>query len=262
MPAPTACAEESIDEVYARRIQPLLESSQTSSCNQCHLSGIDLSMFARGSACQSMACLEQLGLVNFGDPDASVLLTWIERASPDSELITEDVIAQERDAVLEWIRIHARCDSQLCPSYADACNEGAEVEQCGLELDPRGSPRAEDPGDCSDRTLELLFQDQVYRWRGRCYPCHDQGNPHVALEAPKWVAVGGSCNAASLATLREVERRGFMDLHDPTQSPLLLKPLAEKAGGIHHEGHAKFSDTDDVAYVDFLSFIERYAACR
>jgi hypothetical protein len=61
--------------------------------------------------------------------------------------------------------------------------------------------------------------------------------------------------------MRNVLERGLVDLENPAASLLVLKPLSEENGGVMHGGHAKFADVGDPAYVDFLSWIEREAAC-
>lgn len=61
--------------------------------------------------------------------------------------------------------------------------------------------------------------------------------------------------------MRNVLDGGLVDLSAPAASLLLLKPLAESAGGVMHGGHDKFANQDDPAYVDFLAWIEREAEC-
>ena len=53
-----------------------------------------------------------------------------------------------------------------------------------------------------------------------------------------------------------------MDSSEPSQSLLLLKPLAEGVGGVEHGGHDKFAGTDEQAYRDFMEWIQRYADCQ
>src|SRR5688500_7197940 len=50
--------------LYQQRIEPLLETDQPKTCNQCHLSGVDLSVFVRDSMCETRACLLANGLVD------------------------------------------------------------------------------------------------------------------------------------------------------------------------------------------------------
>jgi hypothetical protein len=97
----------------------------------------------------------------------------------------------------------------------------------------------------------------VYSWRGRCSPCHFDGYDGNPEEAPRWI-VEGDCSLGSLQTMRGVLERGLVDTGKPTQSLLLLKPL----NAVPHGGHAKMASTDDPAYLDFLAWIEMWAACQ
>jgi hypothetical protein len=57
--------------------------------------------------------------------------------------------------------------------------------------------------------------------------------------------------------------RGYVDVEEPEESLLLLKPLAEELGGVEHGGHDKFySVTRDQGYLNFRYFVDRYAGCR
>ena len=118
------------------------------------------------------------------------------------------------------------------------------------------------PEQCVDTALEQLFYDNVYAWRARCSPCHFSDQLKADPAAPRWIRVEGNCEKSSLATYRRITSGDFLNLDDPTQSLLLLKPLAIAAGGVKHGGHAKFADTSDPAYQGFLRFILQYAACR
>ncbi len=240
------------DDLYDKRIAPLLATDRPKTCNTCHLSGIDLEMFVQETPCQTMACLDERGLVDLEDPKASTILQWIARADPASPLIDQQVIDEEYAAFLAWIEATATCGG--CYEGDAPCGSAAP-QVC--EADDPKNEQYDDPGDCSPLTLETLFRRRVYAWRGRCSPCHFDDN---AVEAPKWIATG-ACELGSLTTMRNVFRRELVDLDDPAASLLLLKPLAESAGGVEHGGHAKFADVDDPAYIDFLSWISREAAC-
>lgn len=255
--AATACDDDAA-QIYRDRIEPVLADDRPKSCNQCHLSGVDLSLFVRDTPCESMACLIDMDLVDLEEPKNSQILSWIERASPESDLITEDVIQAEYDGFLEWIEQTASCPDSAC---SDAeCGPPPEGSTC--ELDPEPSDAAEEQlDDCSDLAIEQLFRDSVYAWRGRCFPCHFSDQEFADERAPRWLNVDGNCDAASLETLRTVVASGYIDVDEPTQSLLLLKPLAENAGGVEHGGHDKFAGTSDAAYVSFLNFIEQYAEC-
>lgn len=248
-------------DLYEKRIAPVLEDDRPKTCNQCHLSGIDLSNFVQNSPCQTMACLEEKGLVDLDSPEDSVILTWIERASPDSDLITEDVIQQEYDGFLEWIEFNAACGTEVCEAYDEPCGDDPLDTDCEYEYGATEQKEFNDPGDCSDLTLELAFREKVYAWRGRCQPCHYSNFDGAPEEAPRWIQVG-ECDEGALATMRNVEHRSLIDIDDPTQSLLLLKPLPEDAGGVQHGGHDKFQDDQDAAYLDFLYWLTRYTECK
>jgi hypothetical protein len=260
---PAECSVEENLTIFERRIEPLFEDDHPSTCNECHLSGIELALYAQGDECRTMACMVEEGIVDLDHPENSVVLSWIMRGTPDSALITPEVIQAEHDGVLEWIEFHSACNSALCDDYDDPCGDGphagtCEVPSSGHDLPPR---EFEDPGDCSDKTLETAFDALVYSWRGRCNPCHYDTHDGTPTDAPRWIAIG-DCNAGSLATLRNLEGGGYLDAADPANSLLLLKPLAESAGGLEHGGGDKFETFDDSAYQDFLRWIERWAACQ
>ena len=84
----------------------------------------------------------------------------------------------------------------------------------------------------------------------------------TTLPAPRFFATAGTCDAASLATRRNVHAAGYLDVEAPEESLLLLKPLSESAGGTEHGGHAKFATTQDATYAAFLTYVERVGSCR
>ena len=249
--APLDCSAAPSD-LFSKRIAPLLASDRPKTCNTCHLSGVDLGLFVQETPCQTMACLDSRGLVDLGDPQSSTILGWISRADPDSPLINQQVIDEEYAAFLAWIELSASCG--LCYTGDAPCGDPIQAT-CPAD-DPDADPWV-DPGDCEPLTRETLFRHKVYRWRDRCYPCHFDNKD---FDAPKWLAAG-SCELGSLTTMRNVLDGGLVDLDNPGASLLLLKPLDEGAGGVMHGGGAKFHSTDEPAYLDFLAWIEREAAC-
>jgi hypothetical protein len=261
------CTAEEGEDLYERRIAPLLTDDRVSTCNQCHLSGIDLSIFVQATPCQTMACMAEQGLVDLDAPQQSTVLAWIDRASPSGG-ITEDTIQAEHDAVLQWIEHTSACGEDTCPTFDDPCGTAAPENRDACEL-PEATADArpvDDPGDCSDYALELVFREKVYEWRGRCHSCHF--DTHVETFAdfdprpPAWITTIGECNVGSLTTLRTLDNAGYLDAENPLQSLLLTKPLDEDLGGVEHGGGAKFHADDDVAYQDFVYFVQRWAACQ
>jgi hypothetical protein len=256
------CAEMDPGDLFAKRIEPLLLEDRPSSCSQCHLAGIDLAAFMRDDPCESLACLKKQKLVNFDHPKQSLILSWIERAEPSSSLVTVEVIDEEYEGFLEWIEFGASCSEQVCKDVK--CTTPDEAAPC-LTREPdeaKTEAIAKRPLDCSDLELERLFRDTVYGVRGRCSPCHvDVSAPKIEGSPPGWISTDGTCNTASLKTMREVERLGYLNVDEPDQSLLLLKPLAEDEGGVEHGGGDKFHGTDDPGWINLNTFVERYAAC-
>lgn len=255
-----ACGPEELDGLYAKRIAPLLAEDRPSSCNECHLSGIDLGSFVRDSPCQTMACMTEQGLVDLQAPEQSLILDWIARADPASELVTQETIDQEYEGMLEWIEYSASCGAQACEPIENPCGEAPTWEDCEVPVAAHGQESMpwDDPGDCSEPTLEAMFAAKVYAWRGRCFPCHFADSD---FDAPSWIQVG-ACELGSLHTMRDVLERGLVNLDDPTRSELLLRPLAVQSGGVEHGGGDKFQSDQEGAYLDFLAWIQRYAQCQ
>src|SRR6185503_16628220 len=112
------------------------------------------------------------------NPQASRILGFIRQADPQSPLITQDVQDEEYEGFLEWVEFNAACGIQ----------------------------------GCSDKDIEQLFLDSVYSSRGRCSPCHFDNWDRNTIGSPPWIKTGGTCNQASLATLREIERSGYIDV--------------------------------------------------
>lgn len=247
-------------ETFHERIEPLLSETRVTTCNQCHLSGVDLSAFARETPCKTWACLVDQGLVDTSSPEDSKILAWIERASPDSDLITPQVIAAEHDAFRDWIEANAACPS-ACEGVTCGAPGGGPTCSDGSADEPPTIPTGEDTRGCSDKELEQAFFDDVYTWRGRCFPCHFDTELEADRNAPRWISAVGNCSTGSAVTLKRVLALGLIDVDDPSQSLLLQKPLDKRGGGVAHGGGAKFTTTD-LAYQSFTRFIEHYRQCQ
>jgi hypothetical protein len=245
-------------QTFHDRIQPLLADDNVSTCNQCHLSGVNLSAFVRETPCKTLACLIDQGLVDLQVPRESTILGWIERATPDSDLITQEVIQAEHDGFLEWIEANAACPD-ACAGVT--CGSPAQGPRCANTKEPQLPPEPLD-GGCTDQQLEQAFYDKVYAWRGRCYPCHFDTELEADAEAPRWLSAKGNCETGSVASLKRTLALGLIDTTSPEESLLLLKPLDTAQGGVMHGGGNKFQGPKDPAYVSFRQFIEHYAACQ
>ncbi len=255
------CTDEEALQLYSQRIEPLLQSDRTASCNQCHLAGVDLSNFLQETPCQTMACMVNSGVVDLASPEDSLVLSWIRKSEPDSELITAQIIEQEHQGFLAWIEYHAACGKRVCDEVENNCGVPPLHTECEIPVAnvliqmPTSAPE-----DCHEKSLEQLFADKVYSLRGRCYPCHFESNQDPENPAPRWIATG-ECAPASLQTLRNVLRNDYVDTESLYDSLLLTKPLAQLAGGLEHGGHDKFLDANDAGYQDFLDWLGRYQRC-
>ncbi len=246
--------------LFDQRIKPLLETDRPKSCNQCHLSGVDLGLFVRDTMCETRACLLENGLVDPTNVDNSLILTWIARAHPDSELITQQVIDEEYQGFRDFLAQMVSCSGASCKGVHCGIDDGDGF--CARANEPTRSTITDASAGCDSVSIEQSFRDSVFVWRDRCFPCHFSDQLQADASAPRWIYVdSGGCDTAAAATLRNVIDGGYMNLDDPAQSLLLLKPLAESAGGVIHGGGDKFHDAEDPAYVSFLSFIQHFADC-
>ncbi len=255
------CAEDNT-QLFEERIAPILVDDRPSTCNQCHLSGVDLSLFVRDTPCETMACMVELEVVDLDSPDDSLILTWIDRAMPDSNLITADVISAEHEAFREWIVHTADCGGLDACSDVD-CGPAEPGNQCDIRGDGTDAPTFEiDPTDCSPTTREETFLYTIYPFRGRCFPCHFIGSTYGPAEAPRWIDGSDACGPGAVISRSNLLELGVVDFDDPESSLLLLKPLSEDLGGVVHGGHDKFDNKMDPAYLAFLAWIEYEAGCQ
>ena len=97
-----ARAEDSL-KVFERRILPILNSKNASSCSECHLSGVDLKDYIRASQAETFAALRNGGLIDVDHPEKSKLLDFIARAPEKPGLIKPEVRKAELEAFKAWI---------------------------------------------------------------------------------------------------------------------------------------------------------------
>jgi len=251
------CESERALELYEKRIAPLMAEDRVDSCNKCHFAGVELRQYVRETPCATMACMQQLDVVDLEVPEDSKILSWIRRSEPDSELITDEVVAEEHAAFREWIDYHARCGDDVCGTIADACGEETAL------VEPEHSAETLLEG-CDDAQITQAFADKIYVWNGRCAHCHStsfDSVPGAGSTLPQWMAPYDHPDAAR-RTMLNLLSIGAIDTESPAKSNLLMKPLGVHYGGVEHGGGDKFDGIDDPAYNDFLAWLEQYAACR
>ncbi len=263
------CTQEDLSETYDRYIEPLLTDAHPSSCNECHLSGVDLGMFIQDEPCGSMACLVEMGWVDLEDPETSQVLDFILQGEPNSSLITAEVVLREYDGFLEWILWSAECQDTVCGVLEDPCG----LSTGGSEL-PEGV--ATPLGDCDEDTLVQSFKEKVFDWHGRCKSCHVVGG----VSREEWPGTTffewtDDETQSARNTMYNLIGLGTINAEDPANSTLITKPLAEglevttAAGtslGIAHGGGDKFyldtnGEFNDPTYDDYLEWILEYLSC-
>ncbi|MCA9672836.1 MAG: hypothetical protein KC503_44895 [Myxococcales bacterium] len=245
-----SCGPSALSQLFAQRIQPLVKQGAPSSCNSCHLAGIDLSIFVQPTACASMACLVQKGLVDLEAPEASRILGFISQGKPASALITNAVRQKEYQGFLDWIRYSKTCQASVCGEIADPCGGGAS----GATPAPTPTPML---GGCSEAALLSAFEQKVNNWRGRCESCHAP-NGAGKTKGPLWLPSQAADASTAMYNLIGL---GAVNLKTPAASPLLTKPLDEAVGGVQHGGGPKIKSKGEQTYIDFLDWVTRYAAC-
>ncbi len=257
-PVVYTCTQDDQRALYAKRIEPLFNGSQPSSCNQCHLSGIDLSMYAKGTPCATMACLISNEKVDLEAPADSEILAQIQQADPASPLIDDNVIEDEYGGFLEWITYSAQCHATVCGVVEDPCADpDAPVAALPGGLTPLGA--------CAEPSLVADFSTLVMKHKNRCHGCHSSCKPDYP--APCWLVEDydagdpAALEAAAIQTMYNLIGLGAIDVDAPSESLMLLKPASSSLGGVYHGGGSKFYDLADQTYQDFLQWIEAYAAC-
>lgn len=225
--------------IFERRILPILQAKNPSSCSECHLSGVHLADYIRPTQDETFAALRVAGLIDIEEPDKSKLLAFIARKPEKPSLFTEKARQQEYDAFRSWI-VAAVKDPALL------------AKQNGVNIGPQ-LPAEVIRHARRDRVL-ASFLDNVWSETGRCAACHapDRNQQQVKKhgEHISWIKPGDP--QATLDHLREYE---LIDLETPEKSLLLLKPLNQ----VKHGGGVKMA-FGDRTYKQFRTFIDDLAA--
>ncbi len=259
------CSDTSHLALYERYIEPLLTDAHPSSCNQCHLSGVDLSMYIQDTPCQSMACMIEQSVVDLTDPEASQILSFILQAEPDSDLITEDVISLEYEGFLEWIEWSETCHEPVCGTIEDPCQAAADGN---VLPDDTKTPL----GSCDEDALVASFEDLIWSHHGRCWACHHvDGQSHEEFSgATTFYEWTGDDTESARLTMYNLIGVGAIDAADPPASSLLTKPMAEDVSastglgtvtGVWHGGSDKYADGTDETLIDSVTWIQGYLSC-
>ena len=282
---PLECDTGSAGYTYTRYIEPLVNGSTSTSCQNCHTAAVGLQMWVQGNPCATMACMMEVGEVLLEDPPASPILTKIAMANTSQAVQGlanfQAMQQQELDGVLKWIEFSAECHEEVCGSISNPCNAATAPPAAGV-LNPLGA--------CDEQKLTQVFQTRVVDWRGRCQGCHAVDGASAGIDPfedndpendPPACANGqfptGKATLFYPPSSVPPENRanftfwslisyGLLNPADPWASKLLTKPLKQGVGqgtaaGICHGGGAKVRKTTDCSYQDFGYAAAYYAAC-
>jgi hypothetical protein len=231
-------AEDSL-KVFERRILPILNSKNASSCSECHLSGVDLKDYIRPSQTETFAALRNGGLIDVKNPAKSKLLDFIARTPEKQGLIKPEVRKAELDAFQAWITA-AVADPKLLaattkltvgPSVPDEVIRHAR----------------------QDRVLQS-FIDNIWLESGRCAGCHssDQNAKQVEKHGDQMTWIVPNDPAATLAILLDHD---LIDAKSPEKSLVIAKPTMQ----VKHGGGQKMV-IGDRSYQQFMAFLTDYSA--
>jgi len=231
--------------IFARRILPILQADNSSSCAECHFSGVELRDYILEDQAQTFASLKATGMINVDNPDESKILRFISRRSEKPNPLIEKVRRQELVAFRSWIRAAVR-EPELLEATSDV--------EVGTTLPPEVIRHAR-----RDRLLSS-FIDNIWSEMGRCINCHSpernrnkigqNGFTKEDVDAISWIVPRDPAG-----TLRKLVDSGNIDTDDPSESPVLTKP----AGLEEHGGGPKFFPGSQT-YRNFLAFLTDYAA--
>jgi len=226
--------------IFERRILPIMQAKNPSSCSECHLSGVDLADYIRPTQDETFAALRDGGLIDVNRPDKSKLLAFIARKPEKPSLVTDKIRQQELEAFRSWITAAVK-EPRLLAAHGATGKIGPQLPDEVIRHARK------------DRVL-ASFVDNVWAEVGRCAACHspDRNQQQVKKhgEHISWIKLGDP--AATLAYLREAE---LIDVGQPEKSLLLLKPLNQ----VKHGGGQKMA-FGDRTYKQFRQFIDDLAA--
>lgn len=235
-------ADDAALAIFQKRIVPILQAQRPSSCSECHLSGVDLKDYIRPTQPDTFAALRDAGLIDVKNPEQSKLLKFIDRKPEKPNLLTEKIRAEESAAFRAWIAAAVKDSALAAAKTADPA--------IGAKLPPEVIRHAR-----QDHVLQS-FIDNIWAEAGRCAACHspDRNAQQVKKhgEHISWIKLRDP--QATLAHLLEHE---LIDVKEPEQSLLLLKPLNK----VEHGGGLKMTPGDRT-YQQFRRFIDDYAAAK
>jgi hypothetical protein len=243
-----ARAADSPAQVFEKRILPIFQSPNPSSCVQCHLAGVDIKNYILPSAEKTFRSLRDQGLIDLAAPEKSKILALIAMGGEDTRAPAIHAANRkaEYEAFAAWIK--------ACAADETLRSSPKLVES---ELAKPATPDAVIRHARTDRLL-ASFEKTIWAMRFRCMNCHTEGTPQNDKhrkeygERVAWVKKTGA-----KATMDYLIASKLINPAEPEKSLLLQKPL----GLVRHEGGIKFAPGDQ-GYKAFRQWIDDVAAIK
>lgn len=284
---PVLGAEPDPIELFNKRIMPIFQSENPSSCVQCHLSSVDLKNYILPSSEATFVSLRDQGMIDLEQPESSKILQLIRMGEKDldegAKLIHEETRNAELEAFVAWVK--ACCTDKKLRDLPSA----PELARPDVPDEVIRHAR-------KSRVVDSFVRN-VWSQRMRCFPCHtpneiDPNNPmHTAAikTRKKFEEEYDDKMMARLNLFREtpeetlkylvkrsesapVDQLPMLNLADPANSLLIQKPMsklpARKADGtfedpsyrlpVSHMGGLKMHPNDQ-SYKSIVAWIDDYA---
>ena len=247
-PVVPACAADSPEKVFARRILPIFKSPNPSSCVQCHLAGVDLKDYILPSAEKTFRSLRDQDLIDLAKPERSRILALIAMGKDDTRSPTVRAANRkaEYEAFAAWIKSCANDPALRNSPKLDAAEWARPTK-----------PNAVIRHERADRLLES-FERTIWAMRFRCMNCHTEGTPQNDKNRKQYGdRVAWIKKAGAQATMDYLIGSKLINPKEPDRSLLLQKPM----GLVKHGGGTKFA-VGDQGYKAFRQWIEDVAAIK
>ncbi len=190
---------ESPNDIYSKRVLPLLQSASSSSCSECHFKGVQLSDFLTEDAKQSFASLRARGWIDIQDPSKSKIIQFISRKSDSPDALIDKVREAELSAITAWVSAAVK-DPELLneplPKHQDLQIATALVRHMRKDQ------------------LVNRFINVMWSQLERCANCHspDRNQKQVEKNGEQMSWIVPSAPDKTLALLLE---RSLIDVEDP-----------------------------------------------
>lgn len=237
--SPLLADDISAEAIFQKRILPIFQSPNPSSCTECHLSGVELKDYILPTQQATFASLLKAGLVDRENPKASKIIEFIRRSPDTPSLIQKKIREQELAAFEAWI-VAAAGDPALVSATDKAQPIGPQIPDEVIR-------------HARQDHVMASFIDNVWTEVGRCAACHspDRNQKQVQEHGKQvsWIHLNDPAE-----TLKTMVDAGIIQPKTPEKSMLLTKPTLQE----EHGGGQKMV-VGDRTYKQFRRFIDDYA---